>query len=157
MIQTYICPGCKFDIKSLEHWKSRTSSDSCIPSRHEGKKSTFTSNEIKNRNMWHCRGLLRRRGNFAQLRQKIPRHYVNLIESFLFFLFVSVFCFICLQENSSIICKVDWFFLICLCSSYICLPGWKNLAAFRRGKKWPWKFSSSKYLKFLWQMRRVCA
>ena len=26
--------------------------------------------------------------------------------------------------------------------------GWQNLAAFRRGQKWPWKFSSSAYLQF---------
>ena len=36
-------------------------------------------------------------------------------------------------------------------------PGWQNLAAFRRGQKWPWKFLSSALLQFLRQMRRFCA
>ena len=35
--------------------------------------------------------------------------------------------------------------------------GWQNLAAFRRGQKWPWKFSSSAYLHFLRQIRPFCA
>ena len=37
------------------------------------------------------------------------------------------------------------------------LPGWQNLAAFRREQKWQWKFSSSAYLQFSRQMRRFCA
>ena len=35
--------------------------------------------------------------------------------------------------------------------------GWQNLAAFRRGQKWPWKFPWSTYLQFSRQMRRFCA
>ena len=37
------------------------------------------------------------------------------------------------------------------------LPGWQDLAGFRRGQKWPWNLSSSAYLQFLRQMRRFCA
>ena len=40
---------------------------------------------------------------------------------------------------------------------YMFGTGWQNLAAFRRGQKWPWKFSSSAYLQFSRQMRRFCA
>ena len=37
------------------------------------------------------------------------------------------------------------------------IPGWQNLAAFRREQKWQWKVSSSAYIQFLRQMRRFCA
>ena len=36
-------------------------------------------------------------------------------------------------------------------------PGLQNLAAFRRGQKWPWKFASTAYLQFSRQMHRFCA
>ena len=35
--------------------------------------------------------------------------------------------------------------------------GWQNLVAFRRGQKWPSKFSSSAYLQFSRQMRCFCS
>ena len=37
------------------------------------------------------------------------------------------------------------------------VPGWQDLAGFRRGQKWPWNLSSSAYLQFSRQMRRFCA
>ena len=37
------------------------------------------------------------------------------------------------------------------------IPGWQDLAGFRRGQKWPWNLSSSAYLQFSRQMRRFCA
>ena len=41
-------------------------------------------------------------------------------------------------------------------SIWYLVPGWQNLAAFRREQKWQWKFSSSAYLQFSRQMRCFC-
>ena len=42
-------------------------------------------------------------------------------------------------------------------ATFFTCSGWQNLAAFRRGQKWQWKFSSSAYLQFSQQMGRFCA
>ena len=42
-------------------------------------------------------------------------------------------------------------------SIWYLVPGWQNLAAFRREQKLQWKFSSNSYLQFSCQMRCFCA
>ena len=48
-------------------------------------------------------------------------------------------------------------FILTICEKIAIRAGWQKLAAFRRGRKWPPKFSSAAYLLFSIQMRRFYA